>query len=122
LILVGIIHVFPLAGVLGPDRLAAMYGITVDEPSALILMRHRAVLFGILGMFLIVAGFVSALRTSAFVMGFISVLSFLWLAWSTGDYNASISRVVLADVVALGLLLLGLAAHTVLRSRASTET
>ena len=39
LILAGILHLLPLAGVLGPDRLATMYGITVDEPNVLILMR-----------------------------------------------------------------------------------
>ena len=43
LILVAIIHLLPLAGVLGSERLASMYGITVDDPDLLILMRHRAV-------------------------------------------------------------------------------
>ena len=56
LILVGILHLLPLAGVLGPDRLASMYGITADEPNLAILMRHREVLFGILGALLVGTG------------------------------------------------------------------
>lgn len=111
LILVAIIHLLPLAGVLGSDRLASMYGITVDDPDLLILMRHRAVLFGILGGFLAAAAVIPAMQPAAFIAGFLSVVSFLWLAWSTGGYNASIGRVVMADVIALALLVLGLAAH-----------
>ncbi|MCP3959803.1 MAG: phosphopantetheine adenylyltransferase [bacterium] len=111
LILVAIIHLMPLVGVLGSERLEALYGITVDEPNLLILMRHRAVLFGILGTFMVVAAWTPALRTAAFAMGFASVVSFLWLAWSTGGSNAEIGRVVAVDVAALFLLLLGLVAH-----------
>ncbi|WP_211163693.1 hypothetical protein [Azoarcus taiwanensis] len=50
-IIVGIIHLLPLAGVLGADRLASLYGIAFDEPKTVIPMRHRAVLFGLLGDF-----------------------------------------------------------------------
>ncbi len=84
LILVAFIHLAPLAGVLGADRLASMYGITVDDPDLLILMRHRAVLFGILGAFLLAAAFIPAIQTGAFIAGFVSVVSFLWLAWAIG--------------------------------------
>ena len=51
LVLVGIIHLLPVAGVLGVDRLAALYGIALSEPNIEILMRHRAILFGLLGLF-----------------------------------------------------------------------
>ena len=118
LVLVAIIHLAPLAGVLGSDWLAAMYGIAADEPNLQILMRHRAVLFGILGVFLAVAAFIPKMQASAFAAGFASVISFLWLAWSTGGYNAQIGRVVTADVVAVVLLVLGLAAKASIKQRA----
>ena len=117
LILVAIIHLLPLAGVLGSERLASMYGVTVDDPDMLILMRHRAVLFGILGAFLAVAACVPAMQAGAFAAGFISVISFLGLAWSTGGYNANIGKVVTADVAALAFLVVGLTAHLYLRHR-----
>ena len=55
LLVVGIIHLMPLLGVLGGDRLNSLYGLSLDEPNLQILMRHRAVLFGLLGALLVAA-------------------------------------------------------------------
>ena len=74
-------------------------------------MRHRAVLFGILGLFLLFAAFHPPLQLAAFIVGFVSVISFLWLAWSVGDYNAQVARVFAADIVALVCLIVGAVAH-----------
>lgn len=96
---------------LGNERLASLYGISIGEPNLEIAMRHRAVLFGLLGVFLLCAAFQPALQSMAFIAGFISVVSFLWLAWSVGNYNAQMSRVFTADLVALACLLIGLGAY-----------
>jgi uncharacterized BrkB/YihY/UPF0761 family membrane protein len=111
LLLVGVIHLLPLVGVLGSEQLASLYGLPFAEPNLAILMRHRAVLFGILGVFFVLAAFRPALKPAAFVVGFVSVVSFLALAWSVGGYNAQLARVVTADLVALACLVIGLAAH-----------
>jgi len=111
LLVVAVIHLLPLSGVLGGDRLVALYGVTLEDPGLTILMRHRAVLFGLLGLFLAFAAFRPALQPLAFVAGFASVLSFLWLAWSTGGYNPQVGRVVVADVVALVCLVAGATAY-----------
>lgn len=84
LVVVGIIHLLPLSGVLGGERLASLYGLAFDDPNLAILMRHRAVLFGLLGLFLVYAAFKPALQAMAFTAGFVSVLSFLSLAYGTG--------------------------------------
>ena len=115
LVVVGVIHLLPLSGVLGSERLAALYGLSFDEPNLAILMRHRAVLFGLLGLFLCFAAFRPAWQTIAFVAGFVSVISFLWLAWAVGGYNASLARVVVADVVALACLVIGMGAQLYVR-------
>jgi hypothetical protein len=111
LIVVAIIHLLPLSGALGAGRLAALYGLEFTDPNLAILMRHRAVLFGVLGGFLLVAAFRPAWQPVAFVAGFASVISFLWLAWSTGGYNALVGRVFIADVVALVCLVVAAAAY-----------
>lgn len=103
----GLIHLLPLSGALGVERLEALYGVPIVDPNLAILMRHRAVLFGLLGVFLIYAAFRPPLQGAAFVAGFVSVMSFLWLAWSTGEYNDPIARVVIADWVALICLVVG---------------
>ena len=110
LLVVGVIHLLPLAGVLGAERVAALYNVSIQDPNLAILMRHRAVLFGLLGGFLVAAAFLPALQTAAFIAGFVSVVSFLALAWSTAGYNAAIGRVVAADLVALACLVAGAAA------------
>ncbi|MCA3019589.1 MAG: phosphopantetheine adenylyltransferase [Rhodocyclaceae bacterium] len=114
LVVVAIIHLVPLSGLLGTERLAALYGIQIEEPNLAILMRHRAVLFGLLGVFLLYAAFRPTFQPAAFVAGFVSVLSFLYLAWSVGGYNAQIGRVFTADIVALVCLVVGAVAYAYL--------
>jgi len=111
LAVVAVIHLLPLSGVLGSERLAALYGLSFNEPNHEILMRHRAVLFGLFGLFLLFAAFRPPLHTMAFIGGFGSVVSFLWLARSVGECNAHVARVVKADIVALACLIIGLVAH-----------
>ncbi len=107
LIVVGIIHLLPLSGVLGADRLASLYGVAFEDPNAVILMRHRAVLLGLLGVYFVAAAFLPSLQISAFIAGFVSVVSFLLLAWSVGQYNGSIAKVIAVDLVALAFLVVG---------------
>lgn len=106
LIITGIIHVLPVTGVLGSARLTALYGCSFSDPNLAILTRHRAVLFGLLGAFLIHAAFTPALHALAFIAGFVSVMSFLLLVHATPGSNAPIRRVYVADLVALACLLI----------------
>ena len=100
----GIIHVLPIPGVVGAAQLEKLYGLAFDEPNLVILMRHRAVLFGLLGVFLIYAALKDELAWIAIVGGIVSTATFVWLAWSVGNYNGAIARIVVADVVAVGCL------------------
>ena len=111
LLVAGLIHLLPLVGVLGGERLNALYGLALDEPNLQILMRHRAVLFGLLGALLVAAALRPGLRGLALFGGLVSVLSFLLLAWSAPLYNEALQRVVVADWVALACLLLALPLH-----------
>ena len=118
LVLVAAIHLMPLLGVLGVPRLMSLYGITLTDQSLEILMRHRAVLFGLLGAFLLYAAFQVELRTIALFGGFVSVASFVGLAWIVGDYNGALSKVVVIDVLALVLLVAAGIVHVLLRGDA----
>lgn len=111
LIVAGVIHLLPLVGVLGSDRLTALYGLPFEEPNLAILMRHRAVLLGLFGALFLVAAFVRTLQPAAFVAGLITVVSFLLLAGQSGSYNEQIGRVFVADIVALVCFLVGGAAY-----------
>jgi len=111
LVIVSIIHLLPLSGVFSSERLTVLYGISFSEPNLEIVMRHRAVLFGLLGVFFLYAAFRPAVQLLAFSAAFVSVISFLCLAWSVGSYNAYIGRVFAADIVALVSLVIGFGAY-----------
>jgi hypothetical protein len=111
LALAGIIHLLPITGVLGGDRLTRLYGVVVDDPNLRILLQHRAVLFGLLGALLIAAALRPELRTVALMGGLVSAVSFLVIAWGVGGYNPQVGRVVTADIVAVALLLVAAGSH-----------
>jgi hypothetical protein len=111
LLIVGIIHLLPAVGILGSSRLSALYGIEVAEPNLELLMRHRAVLFALLGGFFVWAAFEPRWQAAAFVAGFITVLSFIGLAFRVGGINPQLSRVVVVDLLAALLLLAGALAY-----------
>lgn len=111
LLIAGAIHLLPLSGVMGATALERLYGVAVDSPDLAVLLRHRAVLFGLLGAFLVVAAFRPAWRLAGLLAGLASVLAFLLLAWLEPGWGEAIRRVVVADLVALGALLVGLPVH-----------
>ena len=68
------------------------------------LIRHRAVLFGLLGTLLVISAFQPKLQIAAIAAGLISTFSFIALSWQTGQPNELISKVILVDWVAVVLL------------------
>jgi hypothetical protein len=111
LILVAVIHALPVLGVLGATKLSQLYGITVQDPNLELLLRHRAVLFGLLAAVLAYAAIRPELQRLALVIGSVSVASFLVLARLSSSYNDALATVVRADWLALALLLVGAVAH-----------
>ena len=116
LVIVGFIHLIPISGVVSDAQLSALYGINIDNPDLSILMRHRAILFGLLGLFLIYAAWRPKLQPLALIGGTASVASFLFLAYSTGNFNEELRRVFVADIFAAACLIVGFAAYLVLKT------
>ena len=119
LVLVALIHLPPLLGVLGAARMEVAYGVQIADPNLAVLMRHRAVLFGLVGAFMLAAVFMPPLRASALLISLLSAGSFVLLAWSSEGLNASLGRVALVDVAAVVFSLAGLAAWWLQRSPAA---
>ena len=104
----GIVNLLPIAGALSGDRLHALYGLPLGDANLVILMRHRAVLFGIVGGLLLTAVFVDELRPFAIVAGLLSMMSFVLIARIEGDYNDRLRRILMIDLVAsIGLAAAG---------------
>jgi hypothetical protein len=102
------INLAPVAGAFSAERISALYGVPILDPTLETLMRHRAVLFGIVGVLLAVAAFRPSLQTPAAAAGFVSMLSFIAMAWLVGDVTPALRRIMIADLVGSAALALGL--------------
>ena len=106
MVIVGLINFFPIVGVFSATSVQNLYHIGVQSQDVAILLRHRAVLFGIVGGFMIIAAFRPDLQPSAFTMGFISMIGFLLITLMEGNPNAGIHKVFMIDLFAtIGLII-----------------
>ena len=108
LLATGLIHLIPSIGLLGATVLERLYGVEVTDPVTVLLLRHRAVLFGLLGLGLVVAAFRQHWQRVGLVAGLASTVSFIALALAAPSQTPQITRVVLFDAVAVVLLLAAL--------------
>ncbi len=106
-ILVGLTNLLPVTGVLGAERLEGLYGVALAGDDLLLMMRHRAVLLGLVGAFILVAAIRIQWRTAATIAGLVSMLSFILIAIPPQQHGAALQRVFWADVIACVLLLGG---------------
>lgn len=104
--IVSLIHMLPLVGVTGRTALQKAYGIPVESPDLQLLLQHRAVLFGLLGLACLIAAFNAPWRPAVWCAATISTCSFMLFAWLAPSYNAAIARVVWFDIIAIAILLL----------------
>ena len=100
LLVVAVIHLIPLVGVVSAGKLESLYGVPINGADLEILMRHRAILFGLIGAFFAYSAFVPAYQPLAFIIAFISIGSFFFLAFTVGGYGEGVKKVVIADIVA----------------------
>jgi hypothetical protein len=113
-----LVNFVPIVGVLSAEALSRAYGIDLPRGDLLILMRHRALLFGIIGALIVSSAFLRHLQVAAMSAGLASMVGFLILALSVGGYGAKIQGVVVVDVVATVLLVIAI----VLRASSSSGT
>lgn len=118
-LLVGAVNLLPGFVAFAPARITTAYGVSVrgrDRADLTVLLRHRAVLLGLVGLALLCAAFVPSLRIPAITAGAISMGSFLMLAYSASSLNSATIRVARIDIVAI--MLLAVAALLVWRQHA----
>lgn len=101
LALPALIHLLPVSGVLGAARLERLYGAEIQDPNVLLAMRHRAVIFGILGLGLIAAMIWPSVALPVIVGTLLSDGAFLVLALMTPERSPQMNKVLAADVFSL---------------------
>lgn len=100
----GMIHLLPLRGLAGDDALAALYGVEVRDATTRVLLRHRALQLGLLGVLLGSAAWRVELRPAAWLAGVVSAGGFLAMVGRPDAQGPRVARVWWADVVALAAL------------------
>lgn len=93
LVAAGIAHLLPAAGLAGAQRLRKLYAIEITEPATLLLMRHRALQFGSLALFLLLAAFWPPWRMPAALVGLLSTVGYCVLGRLPGRLNPALCRV-----------------------------
>ncbi len=106
LLLLAVVHLYPIVGLFGADALKSYYGVLIQDPNLLILMRHRGILFGIIGTYIAFSAFRPAWQPVAIVAALVSMLSFVVLTLYTEGHNARLHGIAMIDsgMSVLGLL------------------
>ena len=104
LVVVGLINIVPVMGVVSAQKLESAYSVAVVGNDMAILLRHRALLFGILGAFILCSAFSPFHQFAAMIMAGVSMVGFAILVLGTGGYNEAIGKVLFIDI--LGILFL----------------
>ncbi len=108
-VLVGIVNFLPIIGLLGASRLQSLYDVQLTDPNLILLMRHRAILFGIIGGYIIWSAFNPELRLSATVIGLVSMVSFIILILGEPSHNPQLRQIFIIDIVATIILVIAFA-------------
>ena len=107
LFIAGAINLLPFILAFLPQKISKSYGIVVPDVNYELLLRHRAVLFGIVGGLMIYSAITKKIYAISVSIGLISMVSFVILYFLLNGINKELEKVMKADVVAIILLLTG---------------
>jgi len=104
----GIINFLPTIIAFVPSKITEAYGVEIQDHNFELLIRHRAVLFGIVGGIMIISAISKKNYSLSVTIGLVSMISFLVLIMiSSREINQALIKVMWIDVVGIVILLLG---------------
>ncbi len=108
LFIAGVINLLPSVLAFLPDKISKFYGIEMPNQNYELLLRHRAILFGIIGGLMIYSAIAKKYYEVSTVIGLVSMVSFIILFFLIGkDINSELKRVMTIDVVGTVILCIG---------------
>lgn len=107
LVLIGLLHTPPAISGLSAKKLAALYQVDTDDRVLLVLLHHRAVLFGLLAAACYVAAFSQQYALEVSIAAFVAMLSFVAIAAGIKHQSAAIKKIAIADAIGVMVLTLG---------------
>ena len=110
--LAGVVNLLPATLLFLPRNMAKSYGIAVPDGNYELLLRHRAVLFGIVGGLMLYSTLTRKYYAVSTVIGLVSMVSFVALYYLIDKpINAELKRVMMIDSLAIVVLLVGLGVY-----------
>lgn len=106
LVVIGVLTASPSITAFNPSGITALYGVTLENDAALLLVRHRQIMLGVLGATLVCGAFFSSLRMMAITINVLSKSAFLGFSLTTPTLTPGLQRIVYFDVVSIVLLLM----------------
>ena len=108
LFIAGVINFIPSLLAFWSDKIQSSYGIEVPDANYELLLRHRAVMLGIIGGVMIFSAISKKYYSLSVIIGLISMVSFIILCFLIdGNINAELQKVMKIDIVAILILLVG---------------
>ena len=108
LFVAGVINLLPSILAFFPSKISKSYGIDVPNANYELLLRHRAILFAMIGGFMIFSAVIKKYYEISTLAGLVSMVSFVLLYFLIGKgINAELKKVMIIDVVAIVILLIG---------------
>jgi hypothetical protein len=98
---VATIHLIPIGPVFAPELLTRLYGIKPDDETPLVLMRHRALLLGLVGILCLWAIWSAQVRPAALLAAAINVVGFLAFYALYGNPAGALRTIAIGDLVAV---------------------
>jgi hypothetical protein len=108
LFIAGVINLLPSVLAFLPDKISKSYGIEIPNENYELLLRHRAILFGIIGGLMIYSAVAKKHYEVSTFIGLISMDSFIVLFFLIGkDINSDLKKVMTIDIVGTVILCIG---------------
>ena len=108
LFMAGVINLLPSVLAFFPDKISKSYGIEIPNENYELLLRHRAILFGIIGGLMTYSAVAKKHYESSTLIGLISMISFIVLFFMIGkDINSELKKFMTIDIAGTVILCTG---------------
>lgn len=111
LFIAGVINILPSILAFLPEKISKSYGIEIPSVNFELLLRHRAVLFAIVGGLMIYSAISKKYYSISITVGLISMISFIILYFLMNGINPELEKVMRIDLIAVILLIIGFMLH-----------
>lgn len=122
LLISGLVHILPFSFLFFTEQLQKSYGVDISDVNLQLLLRHRAIFFGLIGVGLILSAIKKSYYGWASAIGLISMVSFVLLFYQIGGINQQLRTVMLIDVfISAALFLTAIVYHFIYAKQSNNQ-